>query len=86
MGSVRDEEISKVIALTETSFIRQVEQVGERADLLSMFTQTFDDPDRLNSEVERLCSVSSREVENFSAEFLGENNRAVLTYMPGGES
>ena len=86
MSSVRDEEISRVIALTETSFIRQIEQVGERADLLSMFSQFFDDPNRLNSEVERLCSVSSRDVETFTSDFLGEDNRAVLTYMPGGDS
>ncbi|MEO2158340.1 MAG: pitrilysin family protein [bacterium] len=86
MNSVRTEEISRVIALTETSFIRQIEQVGERADLLSMFSQFFDDPHRLNSEIERLCSVSSGDVENFTSEFLGEDNRAVLTYMPGGDS
>jgi predicted Zn-dependent peptidase len=86
MNSIRDEEISRVVALTETSFTRQIEQVSERADLLSMFTQFFDDPRLLNSEVERLSSVSAGEVENFTSDFLGEDNRAILTYMPGDKS
>lgn len=86
MSSIQDEEISRVVALTETSFTRQIERVSERADLLSMFTQFFDDPHLLNSEVERLSSVSAEEVESFTSDFLGEDNRAVLTYMPGDKS
>ena len=85
MNSVSEEEINRVTALTETSFIRQIEQVSERADLMSMFSQFFDDPHRLNSEVQRLSSVSAANVENFVSNFLGEDNRAVLTYTPGNK-
>ena len=85
MNSVSEEEIDRVTALTETSFIRQIEQVSERADLMSMFSQFFDDPHRLNSEVQRLSSVSAANVENFVSNFLGEDNRAVLTYTPGNK-
>ena len=48
LASVTDQEIQRAVALTETALVRQIEQVGERADLVSMFDQLFDDPERLN--------------------------------------
>ena len=57
---------------------------GERADLLGMFTTWFDDPERLNSEMERVRAVTPGEVRGFAAARLGPDNRAVVTYVPGG--
>jgi zinc protease len=82
LGTVRDEEIDRAVALTETAWVREIEQVGQRADLLSMFDQLFDDPGRINSEIERMRDVSPKDVAAFSEDFLGTNNRAVLTYVP----
>ncbi|MBT8397154.1 MAG: hypothetical protein KJN92_09315, partial [Gemmatimonadetes bacterium] len=76
-------ELNRAAALTETHLIRSIQQVGTRADLLSMFDQTFDDPGRLNSEVERVRAVTKAQVRKFGQEFLGSENRAFLTYVPG---
>ena len=38
------EEVERAVALSETDLVRGLEQVGERADLLSMFELFFDDP------------------------------------------
>jgi len=81
--SVSQSELDRAVALTETHFMRTIQQVGARADLLSMFDQTFDDPARLNTEVDRVRSVTRSQVRDFGEEFLGPNNRAVLTYIPG---
>ena len=92
LATVRDEEIARAVAVTETRLIREIEQVGQRADLLSMFDQLFDDPDRINSEIERMRAVTPEDVSAFAADFLGTDNRAVLTYVPsdsdapGGQS
>jgi len=56
--------------------------VGQRADLVSMFDQLFDDPARLNGELERLRAVTPADVSAFVEGFLGAENRAVLTYVP----
>jgi zinc protease len=83
LASVDEEELDRAVAMTETHLLREIQQVGERADLLSMFDQIFDDPGRLNTEVERVRSVTRRQVEGFASEYLGPNNRALLTYLPG---
>ena len=82
LASVTDREIERAVALTETALVRQIEQVGERADLVSMFDQLFDDPGRLNGEIERLRAVTPGDVSTFAERFLGADNRAVLTYVP----
>ena len=82
LASVREEEIQRAIALTETQFVREIQRVGERADLLSMFDQFFDDPSRLNSELDRMRAVTPAQVSDFTNTFLGPDNRAVLTYVP----
>ena len=66
--------------------MRALEQVGERANLLSMFDLYFDDPDRLNHELDRLRAVTVDQIRNFAASQLGSDNRAVLVYEPKRES
>jgi predicted Zn-dependent peptidase len=83
MASVKQDELDRAVALTETHLLRSIQQVGERADLLSMFDQTFDDPARLNTEIDRVRSVTRAQVQDFVAEFLGPDNRGFLTYIPG---
>ncbi len=83
LESVTDEELDRAVALTETHLVRSIQQVGTRADLLSMFDQSFDDPGRLNGEVERVRAVTLGQVREFGERFLGPDNRAFLTYLPG---
>ena len=86
LESVREEEIQRAVSLTETRLVREIQRVGERADLLSMFDQFFDDPSRLNSELDRLRSVTPAQVSEFTKDFLGPDNRAVLTYVPANQA
>jgi zinc protease len=85
LSSVTDQEIERAVALTETALVQQLQHVGERADLLSMFDQVFDDPGRLNGELERLRAVTPADVSKLVDGFLGAENRAVLTYVPVSE-
>jgi predicted Zn-dependent peptidase len=83
LPSVAQAEMDRGVALTETHLVRNLQQVGQRADLLSMFDQVFDDPNRLNEEVERLREVTRGQIQDFGARYLGPDNRAILTYIPG---
>lgn len=77
-------EVDRAIALTETDLVHTLERVAQRADLLSMFELYFDDPARLNTELNRLRDVTVEQIRSFSADMLGTDNRAVLTYEPKG--
>jgi predicted Zn-dependent peptidase len=83
LASVDQKELDRAVALTETHILRNIQQTGSRADLLSMFDQIFDDPARLNSEVDRVRAVTRSQVQDFGSDFLGPDNRAFLTYIPG---
>lgn len=79
------DEVERAVAVTETDLVRSLERVGERADLLSMCDLYFDDPGRLNTEIDRLRAVTPEQVRAFAAERLGADNRAILTYIPGDD-
>jgi hypothetical protein len=59
-----------------------LQSVDHRADAFSMMTTLFDDPNRVNTELERYHSVTTDDVRAFANALLGEDNRAVLTYIP----
>jgi predicted Zn-dependent peptidase len=82
LATAADEEVARAVALTDTRFVRMLEEVAERADLLSMFTLLFDDPDRLNQEMERIRAVTAADVRAVAERWLGPDNRAVLAYEP----
>jgi predicted Zn-dependent peptidase len=82
LATVGDEEVERAIALTDTRFVRTLEEVAERADLLSMFTLFFDDPDRLNQEMDKIRAVTPADVRAVAERWLGPDNRAVLAYEP----
>jgi len=82
LDSVSQAELDRAVALTETHLLREIQHVGSRADLLSMFDQIFDDPGRLNTEVDRMRSVTRDQVRGMARDYLGADNRALLTYIP----
>jgi predicted Zn-dependent peptidase len=79
-------EVDRAIALSETDLVGTLERVAERADLLSMFELYFDDPERINREMERLRSVTIEQVRAFARERLGSDNRAIVSYEPAAAS
>jgi hypothetical protein len=46
-----------------------------------MMTTLFDDPGRVNTELERYRAVTTADVREFAAAFLGADNRSVMTYV-----
>lgn len=79
---VEDREVERAVHLMETAELSMLQQMGERADQLSMFASLFDDPGRINTELDRIRAVSALDVRGFAEEFLVPKNRAVLTYVP----
>ncbi|HEX7118453.1 MAG TPA: pitrilysin family protein [Longimicrobiales bacterium] len=82
LATVDDAEVERAIHLLEARRLIDLQRVDERADLLSMYTTLFDDPDRINTELDRLRAVTTADVRRFAERFLGDDNRATLVYVP----
>ncbi|MEX0912696.1 MAG: pitrilysin family protein [Gemmatimonadota bacterium] len=77
-----EEEVSRVVVGIEARQLISLQQVGERADQMSMFTMLFDDPEGINDELDRYRGVDAAAVREFAAECLMAENAAVLRYLP----
>jgi predicted Zn-dependent peptidase len=83
LRDIDDADVVRAKNLIESRNLAELQRVDERADQLSMYTTLFDDPARINSEVDRLRAVTTADVRSLAADLLGEDNRALLWYVPG---
>lgn len=79
---VGEAEVERALARSETSFLRALEHLASRADLLSMHQMVFGDAAHINGEIDRLRGVTPDKVRTLAASTLSAENRAVLTYVP----
>ena len=82
LASLEQAELDRAVAITETRTLSQLQRVGSRADLLSMFATLFDDPGRLNRDLWRLRDVTLSEVGGWAGEYMGPSNRVIVRYVP----
>jgi zinc protease len=82
LADVTDADVARAIAMIDAHNLTQLQTVDERADQLSMYTTLFDDPGRINTELERVRAVTTADVRDFAARYLRRDNRAVLRYVP----
>jgi predicted Zn-dependent peptidase len=75
-------ERERVLAQTETAFVASMQSAGDRADQLSCFATYLGDPHLLNEQVSRYRAATEGDLSALAAEWLGEDNRATLTYVP----
>jgi zinc protease len=79
---VPDEELARALTSIEARQIIGLQQVGERADHLSMYTTLFDDPGRINTELDLYRAVTAKQVRAVALEYLGSDAAVTLTYLP----
>ncbi|MBV9772675.1 MAG: insulinase family protein [Gemmatimonadetes bacterium] len=77
-----DTEVERAVTGIEARWVIGLQQVGERANDLSMYTTQFGDPERINTEIDHYRAVTAERVRRFALEYLAADNRAVLTYVP----
>jgi zinc protease len=85
LRTVSDEDVARAVSLIEARHLTELQRVDHRADAFSMMTTIFDDPARVNTEIDRYRAVTTSDVRAFAAEFFSAENRAVLTYIPREE-
>jgi len=84
LSEASDEDVQRALALLEVKQLEDLQTVDERADRLSMHATLFNNPGMINTELDRIRSVTADEVRAFAAKYLQPENRAVLTYIPKG--
>jgi zinc protease len=77
-----DADLERVRNLHAAHSAGALERIGERADRLSMYTTLFDDPDRINAEVDRYAAVDADRLAAALRESIHAKNRVTLTYIP----
>jgi zinc protease len=76
------EEVERAVTGIESRQLISLQQVGERADQISMFTTFFDEPERINTELEPYRALTPEEVRRFAGEYLRRERAVVLSYVP----
>lgn len=82
LRTIGDEDVARAVSLIEARHLNDLQRIENRADAFSMMTTLFDDPGRVNTELDRYRSVDTADVRAFANAFLNADNRAVLTYLP----
>jgi predicted Zn-dependent peptidase len=75
-------ELERAVTGLEARHLFELQKVNERADQLSMLATYFDDPGLINTELDRYRAVTAEDVRRLAREYLGGDNRVVLTYLP----
>jgi zinc protease len=75
-------DLERVRNLQASRSAASLERIGERADRIGMYTCLFDDPDRVNREVERYAAVDVTRVAEAMRSGIVADNRVTLTYVP----
>jgi predicted Zn-dependent peptidase len=84
LREVGTDEVERARNLIEARRLIDLQRVDERADQLSMYATLFDDPGRINTELDRIRAVTPEAIRDFAERYLGEDNRAILLYLPEG--
>jgi predicted Zn-dependent peptidase len=79
---VSEAEVERVIVGVEARQVIGLQQVGERADQLSMFATLFGEPERVNTELDEYRRVTAEDVSRFARDFLRAEEAVVMTYLP----
>lgn len=83
---VGDDDVERALSIIEARQLTELQRVDYRADIFSMMTTLFDEPDRINTELARYRKVTTSDVREFANGFFGADNRTVLTYVPKSDS
>ncbi len=75
-------EIQKAKNATQIGYFDDIRSASSRATMLGSLTVKFDDPNLINTKVEKLNAVTAKDVQRVAKQYLIDKNRIVLLTMP----
>ncbi len=79
-------DMERALNRTRTRAYSDLQSLSRRADLLSMYTTYFDQPELLGHEVERYLDIGSEDLRRCAEQLLAAGNQVVVTVVPKGDS
>ena len=81
-----EREFQKIRSQVETAFVRKNSTVQGKAEQLANYHLFFGSAQLINSEIERYMSVTREDISRVARQYLTEDNRTVLHYLPASEA
>lgn len=81
-GKLRSGDLARARNKLVTSFSDQLQALDDRADLLSMFTTYFDEPQRITSEIERYLGQSAEDLASVARDRLTPEKAVTIRVIP----
>ena len=83
---IDEREFEKLMNQIETSLVTSNSTVAGIAEALATNATYFDDPGRVNEEIERYRKVTPADIQRVAKKYYSKNNRVVLYYLPAGQA
>jgi len=80
-----ENEFTKIRSQVETAFVQKNSTVRGKAEQLANYHMFFGDAQLINEEIERYMSVTREAISRVARQYLREENRSVLHYLPASE-
>ena len=77
-----EDEVQRIKNQLEARKIRELQSVAVRADYLNQFAMYFNDPNLINTEIDRYEKVTADDIWQLGKKYLQTNNRIVLHFLP----
>jgi len=78
-------ELERARNHVRVDFLEQLQSLDQRADRLSQLTTYFDDPERLDGELDLYLDIGADEIQAVAAESLLPEQRVALRVVPDGD-
>ena len=98
MEKAVDEELRKVLSnritaselaqaqiSREASFVRRLQRLGGKADVLNRYNVFLGDPGKLTWDMQRYTKVTVKQLQRYVREYIDLNKRGILHIVPQGE-
>jgi zinc protease len=79
---IADWELTKAKNTTRLGVLQSIRGAQTRANLLATYTVRFDEPNLINTRLDRINAVTREDVQRVAKQYLQAKNRTVLTTTP----
>ncbi len=76
-------EMQKAKNATRLGYFNSIRGADDRATMLGSLTVKFNDPNLINTKVDKLAAVTAADVQRVAKQYLQQKNRSVLLTLPG---
>jgi zinc protease len=80
---IADWEMQKAKNATRLGYFNSIRGADDRATMLGSLTVKFNDPNLINTKVDKLAAVTAADVQRVAKQYLQQKNRSVLLTLPG---